>query len=226
VAYDGVVAVQDLSLDLLPGDVRCILGANGAGKSSTLRAIVGLAPAVNGSVTLDHIALRGLPTHRIVQKGIALVPEGRRVLVSMTVEENLLLGAHLRASESARTAAVAESYARFPVLEQRRHQLAGALSGGEQQQLAIARALVAQPRVLLLDEPSLGLAPRAIDFVFEVISKLREQGVSMLLVEQNARKALGVATYAYVMQTGSLVLSGTPAELMGNDLVQRAYLGG
>jgi branched-chain amino acid transport system ATP-binding protein len=226
VAYDGIIAVDDVSLDLPRGEIRCILGANGAGKTSTLRAIMGLAPMVHGTVTLDQETLRGIPTHRIAQKGLGLVPEGRRILATLTVEENLLLGAQIRHRGTMTRTILEHAYARFPVLGQRRIQLAGALSGGEQQQLAIARALVAQPRVLLLDEPSLGLAPKAIDFVFEVIAELGAEGIAMLLVEQNARKALGIAAFVYVMQTGRIVLSGPPEQLLDNDLVQRAYLGG
>jgi branched-chain amino acid transport system ATP-binding protein len=221
VAYAAVEAVHGISFSVRRGEVVALIGANGAGKTSTLAAISGLVRPSGGRVTLEGRALSGLAPHDIVAAGVVQVPEGREVLARMSVEENLLLGSRGRDGP-----ALDEIYARFPILRERRALSAGALSGGEQQMLAIARALLAQPRVLLLDEPSLGLAPRMVATVFAVLAQLKAQGVTMLLVEQHAPRALRLADRAHVMDLGRLVLSGTGEELLNDPGVARAYLGG
>jgi len=202
------------------GEVTTLIGANGAGKSSTLAAISGLLPA-GGRIRFDGRDIAGAPPHAIVHAGIVQVPEGREILARMTVEENLLMGLRGRARSDLDAA-----YERFPILGERRALLAGSLSGGEQQMLAIARALLARPRLLLLDEPSLGLAPLIVKRVFDTLADLRRQGVTMLLVEQNALRALRLADRAFVMELGKLVMRGTGQELLRDEAVARTYLGG
>ena len=225
VRYGQVQAVRDVSLSVPQGAVVVLLGANGAGKSSTLNAIAGLVPC-GGSVTLDGKPLAGLPAEDIVRRGLSLVPEGRRMFPSLSVADNLHLGGATHARGTALAARVAAELERFPILRERYHQQAGLLSGGEQQMLAIARALMSAPRLLLLDEPSLGLAPQMVDRVFDLITDLREQGITILLVEQNAERALEIADHAYVLQSGQMVLSGTGADLAQDDSVRHAYLSG
>jgi branched-chain amino acid transport system ATP-binding protein len=219
VRYGAVEAVHGISFGVEAGEVTALIGANGAGKSSTLAAISGLVPATGG-IRFAGRVIAGRPPHEIVRAGIVQVPEGREILARMTVEENLLLG--LRGRDRSR---IASAYERFPILGERRTLLAGTLSGGEQQMLAIARALLAEPRLLLLDEPSLGLAPLVVARVFEALADLRRQGVTMLLVEQNALRALRLADQAYVMDLGRLVMRGTGEALLHDEDVARTYLG-
>jgi branched-chain amino acid transport system ATP-binding protein len=223
VSYGEVAAVRGLSLSVPAGSLVTLIGANGAGKSSTLAAVSGLVRPSGGSVTFDGTDITALPSHRRVAAGLVQVPEGREILVTMTVEENLQLGAwHQRDGLGAR---LDDVLARFPVLADRRRLSAGSLSGGEQQMLAIARALLARPRVLLMDEPSMGLAPMLVDEVFRVIESIRADGTTVLLVEQNAHRALAAADHGYVMETGRIVLDGPAAELLSNARVIEAYLG-
>jgi branched-chain amino acid transport system ATP-binding protein len=220
VRYGAVEAVHGVSFAAKAGEVTALIGANGAGKSSTLAAISALVSS-SGRIRFDGRDIAGAPAHAIVRAGIVQVPEGREILARMTVEENLLMG--LRGRDRA---GLGPAYERFPILRERRALLAGSLSGGEQQMLAIARALVARPRLLLLDEPSLGLAPLIVKRVFETLADLKRQGVTMLLVEQNALRALRLADRAYVMELGRLVMHGTGQELLRNEGVARTYLGG
>jgi branched-chain amino acid transport system ATP-binding protein len=220
VRYGAIEAVHGASLRVNAGEVTALIGANGAGKSSTLAAISGLVPAA-GRVRFAGREILGALPHEIVRIGIVQVPEGREILARMTVEENLLMGLRGRARSE-----LGPAYDRFPILRERRALLAGSLSGGEQQMLAIARALVARPRLLLLDEPSLGLAPLVVKHVFDALADLKRQGVTMLLVEQNALRALRLADRAYVMELGRLVMHGTGQELLRDEGVARTYLGG
>ena len=223
VRYGEVEAVRGLDLSVPKGAVVVLLGANGAGKSSTLNAIAGLAPA-KGTITFDGAPITGAPAEDIVRRGLSLTPEGRRVFPSLSVADNLHLGgvAHTSGAELARrTEAELE---RFPILRERYQQKAGLLSGGEQQMLAIARSLMSAPKLLLLDEPSLGLAPQIVDQVFELILDLKAQGITVLLVEQNAERALEIADHGYVLQSGQMVLQGPGADLAASDLVRQAYL--
>ena len=219
VRYGGVEAVHGVSFAANAGEVTALIGANGAGKSSTLAAISGVVPA-RGRIRFDGHDIAGAPPHAIVRAGVIQVPEGREILARMTVEENLLMG--LRDGERS---ALGSAYERFPILRERRALLAGSLSGGEQQMLAIARALLARPRLLLLDEPSLGLAPLVVKRVFDTLAELKRQGVTMLLVEQNALRALRLADRAYVMELGRVVMRGTGHELLRDEGVARTYLG-
>ena len=225
VRYGQVQAVRNIALTVHSGAVVVLLGANGAGKSSTLNAIAGLVPC-GGSVMLDGQPLAGRPAEDIVRRGLSLVPEGRRVFPSLSVADNLHLGGAAHANGGELSARLEAQLVRFPILRERYHQQAGLLSGGEQQMLAIARALMSAPRILLLDEPSLGLAPQMVDLVFDLITGLRHQGITILLVEQNAERALEIADHGYVLQSGQIVLSGSGAELARNDLVRHAYLSG
>jgi branched-chain amino acid transport system ATP-binding protein len=220
VRYGATLAVHGVSFEANAGEVTALIGANGAGKSSTLAAISGLVPAA-GQIRFDGRDLVGASPHAIVRAGVVQVPEGREILAQMTVEENLLMGLRKRDRSD-----LASAYERFPILRERRALLAGSLSGGEQQMLAIARALLARPRLLLLDEPSLGLAPLIVKRVFDTLVDLKRQGVTMLLVEQNALRALRLADRAYVMELGRVVLRGTGPELLRDEGVARTYLGG
>ena len=220
VRYGAIEAVHGISFEANAGEVTALIGANGAGKSSTLAAISGLVPSV-GRIRLDGRDIAGAPPHTIVRAGVIQVPEGREILARMTVEENLLMGLRGRGR-----ADIGSAYERFPILGERRALLAGTLSGGEQQMLAIARALLARPRLLLLDEPSLGLAPLVVTRVFETLAELKAQGVTMLLVEQNALRALRLADRAYVMELGRIVMRGTGLDLLRDERVARTYLGG
>jgi branched-chain amino acid transport system ATP-binding protein len=224
VAYGAVVAVRDVSLSVAPGEIVAALGPNGAGKSTLLRAIAGAQKPQRGTIAFDGRPLVGLSPEAVVRRGVALVPEGRHVFPNLTVHENLTIGGIAR-SDRAEIQADAERWLeRFPILGERSGQLAGTLSGGEQQQLAIARALMSRPRMLLLDEPSLGLAPIFVDRIFELIAELRSDGVTVLLVEQNVHRALEVADRAYVLSVGSVVASGPTDTLVEGEL-ERAYLG-
>ncbi len=223
VSYGGIKAVKDISFAVPKGEVVTLIGANGAGKSSTLRSIVGLVKPESGSILLKGEELAGMPTEQIVTKGITLVPEGRRVFPDMTVAENLKIGAYMRKDSLDND--MNWVYDLFPRLKERSWQLAGTLSGGEQQMLAIGRALMSRPEIIMMDEPSLGLAPIIVKGVFDIIREINKQGVTILLVEQNANMALKAANLGYVMETGRITLSGTGAELLENEAVKAAYLG-
>lgn len=225
VRFGAVRALKGVSMDVRQGEVVALVGANGAGKSTTLRTISGLSRPRSGSIAFAGNSISGRQPAQIVRLGIAHSPEGRRLFGALTVAENLRLGACTR-TDSAEIAADTERlFALFPILKQRWRQLAGTLSGGEQQQLALARALMAKPRLLLLDEPSLGVAPLLVRHIFDALGELKRQGVTMLLVEQNIKLALELADRAYVLRTGSVVLSGSSAELRDSDRVAQAYLG-
>lgn len=227
VSYGARHVLKGIDLALEEGELVTVLGANGAGKSTLLKAICGLAPIREGSVMDGDTALNTLPTHEIVARGISLVPEGRRVFPTHTVEENLDLGAYIRKGRTQEVEnAKRRVHALFPVLRERSGQLAGTLSGGEQQMLAMGRALMSNPRILLLDEPSLGLAPILVRQIFDIIGHINRQGTSILLVEQNAHKALALANRAYVLENGRITAHGTPRELLSDDSIREAYLGG
>ncbi len=225
VAYGAIEAVKGVSFTVDAGQVVTLVGTNGAGKTTTLRCLSGLLRPVGGSVRFDGASLDGLPAHEIVGRGLAHSPEGRRIFARMTVRENLLLGAYLRRDRAALAGDLAAVCDRFPVLGERAHQPAGTLSGGEQQMLAMGRALMSRPRLLMLDEPSMGLSPIMMRTIMSTVAELRAQGTTILLVEQNARAALALADHAYVMETGRIVLSGTGEELLTNEQVRKAYLG-
>lgn len=225
VRYGAVEAVGNLGFTVPKGSITVLLGANGAGKSSTLNAISGLAPS-RGRITLMGEEIGGLPPEDIVRRGIALCPEGRRVFPSLSVADNLHLGGAVHANGEELGRRTEAELDRFPILRERFHQKAGLLSGGEQQMLAVARALMSAPRLLLLDEPSLGLAPKVVDQIFDLIAGLRAQGITILLVEQNAERALEIADHGYVLQSGSMVLSGSGKELAESPLIREAYLAG
>ncbi len=226
VAYGPVEAVRGVSLSVQRGELATLIGANGAGKTSTLQAICGLVPARRGRVVLDGEDITRHSPSELVDRGLVLIPEGRAILGRMTVLENLQLGGYRRRDRAALGHDIQSMFERFPILGERQRQLAGTLSGGEQQQLALARGLLARPRMLLLDEPSMGLAPRMVQRVFHWIRGIRDDGVTVLLVEQNARGALAVADVAYVLETGRIVLQGPSATLAADTRVQHAYLGG
>ena len=226
VAYGPVPAVKGVDLEILEGEIRTILGANGAGKSSTIKAILGLVKARAGTIEFQGRQIQRLAPHRIHELGIAWVPEGRQVFSTLTVHENLEMGAFARGNGQRFAAKLDEVFALFPRLRERRTQLAGSLSGGEQQMLAIARALMAEPKLLLMDEPSLGLAPKVLRGLFEQIQEINARGLSILMVEQNARQALKIAHYAYLLEVGRLVGQGPSREIEASEDVKRAYLGG
>jgi branched-chain amino acid transport system ATP-binding protein len=225
VRYGAVPAVKRLALEVPTGEIRAILGANGAGKSSTIRAILGLVKA-SGTIALEGRPIHGMPPHRIHRLGLAWVPEGRQLFSTLSVHENLEMGAFARGDRLRFASRVDEMFALFPRLRERRKQLAGSLSGGEQQMLAIARALVSEPRLLIMDEPSLGLAPKVVQHLFEQIQEINARGLSILMVEQNARQALKIAHYAYLLEVGRLAAEGPSAALMASEDVRRVYLGG
>ena len=226
ISYGAIQAVKGVSLEVREGEVVTIIGANGAGKSTLLKAIVGLEPVAEGRVLIDGKDCTTVPGHKRVGLGVAMSPEGRGVFADQTVRENLMLGAYSRKGSSEATdAAIEREFKRFPRLRERQDQLSGTLSGGEQQMLAISRALMSEPRLLLLDEPSLGLAPLIIKDIFSAIRELREAGLTILLVEQMAKQALGVADRAYVLETGHITLEGSGRELLANPKVKAAYLG-
>jgi len=226
VAYGAIEAVKGVNLEVRAGEVVAIIGANGAGKSSLLKSIVGLEPLSEGRVYMGGVECSQMPVHLRIGLGIAMSPEGRGVFSDQTVRENLLLGAYLRRRDKASVeTSIQREFARFPRLEERQDQLAGTLSGGEQQMLAISRALMSEPRVCLLDEPSLGLAPLVIKDIFAAIRQLRESGLTILLVEQMAKQALMVADRAYVLETGQITLEGSGRDLLNDPKVRAAYLG-
>ena len=225
VYYGSIHAVKGVSFTVEEGEIVTLIGANGAGKSTVLNTISGLLHPRSGSVIFQGKDLKGVAPHKIVEHGLAQCPEGRRIFLQMSVEDNLEMGAYTRPGALV-GAGIADVYRRFPRLQERRGQIAGTLSGGEQQMLAIGRALMSRPKLLMLDEPSMGLAPILVEQIFDIIKELHAAGTTILLVEQNAQAALGVADRAYVLETGTVSLSGTGAQLMASDQVRRAYLGG
>ncbi len=225
VAYGGIQALKGVSLEVAPGELVALIGSNGAGKTTTLKALAGLLQPASGKIHYHGQSLQGVPAHRRVEDGLALVPEGRGVFARLTVAENLQMGAYTRRDQAQIGADLERMYALFPRLAERRSQLAGTLSGGEQQMVAMARALMSRPRLLLLDEPSMGLAPMMVAKIFETIRDISAQGVAILLVEQNAKLALETAQRGYVLEGGRIALSDRAANLLGSDEVRRAYLG-
>ena len=225
VSYGGIRALRGISLEVPDGKIVTLIGANGAGKSTTLRTISGLVKADSGSIIYDGEELLGMPIYKILEKGIAQVPEGRRVFTNLTVRENLKIGAYLRNDKEQIEKDLEWVYELFPRLKERDWQLAGTLSGGEQQMLAVARALMSKPKLIMMDEPSLGLAPLVVKGIFDIIREINAQGVTVLLIEQNANMALKIADYAYVLETGRIGLTGTGRELLVNEEVRNAYLG-
>ena len=225
VHYGGIHALKNVTLHVPEGKVVTLVGANGAGKSTLLRTVCGLVPATSGTIRYLGRPINGIATHRITREGIALAPEGRRVFVNLSVYENLLMGAYSRSETPEIERDIEWIFEIFPRLLERRDQQAGTLSGGEQQMLALGRALMSRPKLLLLDEPSLGLAPLLIREVFRVIRKIHEEGTTILLIEQNAMAALNVADYGYVVETGEIVLKGTGKDLLSDERVKKAYLG-
>ena len=224
--YGNIIALKGISLAVPEGKIVSLIGANGAGKLTTMRTIMGLIKAREGEVLFQGAPLKGSKPYDIVRQGISLVPEGRQILQNMSVEENLYLGAYQRNDKAGITDDLKKVYARFPRLEERKTQFGGILSGGEQQMLAIGRAVMARPKLFLLDEPSMGLAPIVVQEIFDVIQDINRNGTTILLVEQNAKKALQIADYAYVMETGKIVLHGDAADVAANPQVTEAYLGG
>ena len=224
VHYGGIRAVTGVSVDIAEGELVCLIGANGAGKTSTLKAICGLIASKDGSVRYCGEDISRAPVHELPRKGLVMVPEGRGIFAQLTVEENLAMGAYAHGGAHLREAAAAQ-YARFPRLAERRRQIAGTLSGCEQQMLALARALMTRPKLLLLDEPSMGLAPMMVARIFELVRDIAAQGVTIFLVEQNARLALEISQRGYVMESGAIALGGRSAELLDNPRVREAYLG-
>ena len=224
VYYGAIHAVKGISLEVWNNEIVTLIGANGAGKSTTLNTIAGLLKPRQGSIVLGGVPVDGTAASKMVYKGLSLCPEGRRIFQQMTVRENLEMGAYSRPKEEIE-ASLEEAFQRFPRLKEREKQIGGTLSGGEQQMLAMARALMSRPKLMMLDEPSMGLAPILVDQIFDIIKELHDSGVTILLVEQNAQMALSVADRAYVLETGRISMSGPAAELLQNDDVQKAYLG-
>jgi branched-chain amino acid transport system ATP-binding protein len=225
VAYGGIQAVKGIDLEVGQGELVCLIGANGAGKTTTLKGITGLQPVRAGRVVYDGADVTGRPSFELVQRGLAMVPEGRGVFGGLTIEENLAMGAFIRRDRAGIAADVERVFALFPRLKERRRQTAGTLSGGEQQMLAMGRALMSRPRLLLLDEPSMGLAPLMVQKVFETVLRVSGEGVTILLIEQNAKLALEVAHRGYVMESGAITLSGDARKLLNDPAVRAAYLG-
>lgn len=225
VNYGSINAIKKISFDVNEGEVIALIGANGAGKTTTLHSITGLLKAKSGSVMFEGKELLKTPPHKIVEMGMAHVPEGRRIFQQLTVYKNLTLGAFTRKDKASIDETLQMVYGKFPRLEERKKQVAGTLSGGEQQMLAMGRALMSKPKIVLMDEPSMGLSPLFVSEVFKIIEEIRASGTTVLLVEQNAKKALEIADRAYVLETGRIVLSGDAKDLMNDDSVKKAYLG-
>jgi len=224
--YYGVIqAIKNVSFNVEEGEIIALIGANGAGKTTILQTISGLIPAKNGEVIYEGVNLQKIPAHKIVAMGLAHVPEGRRVFSQLSVYENLLMGAYTRNDKNEVEDSLHHVFKSFPRLEERKKQMAGTLSGGEQQMLAMGRALMSKPKIVLLDEPSMGLSPILVEEVFDIIQSINKAGTTVLLVEQNAKKALSIADRAYVLETGNIVLEGDAKELMNNESVKKAYLG-
>ena len=225
VSYGAINAINGISFDVDEGEIIALIGANGAGKTTVLHTITGLVPPKSGSIVFNGTDLTKTPAHKIVSMGMAHVPEGRRIFQQLSVYENLMLGAFTRKDKAEIQESVENVFKRFPRLKERRNQIAGTLSGGEQQMLAMGRALMSHPSIILMDEPSMGLSPLYVSEIFDIIRSVNESGTTVLLVEQNAKKALSIANRAYVLETGNIVLSGDAKELMNNDSVKKAYLG-
>ena len=225
VSYGMIQAIKGISFEVNKGEVIALIGANGAGKTTILHTITGLLNADSGSVTYEGKDITRMPGHKIVSMGIAHVPEGRRVFANMTVLQNLKLGAYTRKDKAEIAETLEMVYTRFPRLKERKNQLAGTLSGGEQQMLAMGRALMSHPQIILMDEPSMGLSPIFVNEIFDIIEEVSKSGTTVLLVEQNAKKALSIADRAYVLETGNIVLDGNASELLDNDSIKKAYLG-
>ncbi len=224
--YYGVIqALKGVSFEVNQGEVIALIGANGAGKTTTLHTLTGLLPAKQGSIVFEGVDITKVPAHKIVEMGIAHVPEGRRVFSQLSVYENLKMGAYTRKDKKEIAENLENVYKRFPRLEERKNQRAGTLSGGEQQMLAMGRALMSNPKMIVMDEPSMGLSPIFVNEIFDIIEKVSASGTTVLLVEQNAKKALSIADRAYVLETGKIVLSGDAKELMNDDSIKKAYLG-
>jgi branched-chain amino acid transport system ATP-binding protein len=225
VNYGVIKALKGISFEVNEGEVIALIGANGAGKTTTLHTITGLISAKSGSIVLDGKDITRTPAHKIVKMGIAHVPEGRRIFQNLTVLDNIRLGAFTRKDKDAIAEDVEKVYKLFPRLEERKTQIAGTLSGGEQQMLAMGRALMSKPRIVVMDEPSMGLSPILVSEIFDIIESIRKQGTTVLLVEQNAKKALAISDRAYVLETGKIVLSGKASDLINDESVKKAYLG-
>lgn len=225
VSYGGIEALKGISFSVDEGQIVTLIGANGAGKSTTLRAITGIVPVKSGTITYNGEDITGMDTQKVVERGIALVPEGRRVFANLTVLENLKIGAYLRKDTAQIQKDIEYIYKLFPRLQERSWQLAGTLSGGEQQMLAVGRAMMTRPKLIMMDEPSLGLAPLVVKDIFGIISRLSADGITILLIEQNANAALHAAHYGYVLETGMMTISGTGEELLSSKSIQEAYLG-
>ncbi len=225
VFYGVIQAIKGISFDVNEGEVIALIGANGAGKTTILHTITGLLQPKNGSIVFDGKDITKVPAHKIVAMGMAHVPEGRRVFSQLSVYENLKMGAYTRKDKAEIEESLEMVYGKFPRLEERKNQLAGTLSGGEQQMLAMGRALMSHPKIVLMDEPSMGLSPIFVEEIFKIIEEVSASGTTVLLVEQNAKKALGIANRAYVLETGNIVLDGDATELMNNETVKKAYLG-
>ena len=226
VYYGVICALKGISFKVEEGEIVSLIGANGAGKTTMMQSVVGMIPKKSGSVIFDGKDISKMPCHKIVQLGMTQVPEGRRIFQELSVYENLMMGAYTVRNQQRFKEDLESVFARFPRLAERRNQIAGTLSGGEQQMLAMSRALMIRPKLLMLDEPSMGLAPILVDQIFEIIKELNKQGTTILLVEQNANKALEISDRAYVLETGSITLSGTGTALASSDEVRKAYLGG
>ena len=226
VYYGVICALKGISFEVNQGEIVTLIGANGAGKTTTMQSVVGLIPKRGGSITFDGRDITKTPCHKIVHLGMTQVPEGRRIFQELTVYENLLMGAYSIKDKSGFKNDLDAIYTRFPRLHERKNQIAGTLSGGEQQMLAMGRAIMSHPKLLMLDEPSMGLSPLLVDQVFEIIKDINRDGTTILLVEQNAGKSLAISDRTYVLENGSIVLSGTGAELAASEMVKKAYLGG
>lgn len=226
VFYGVIRALKGISFEVNEGEIVTLIGANGAGKTTTMHSVIGLIPPKNGEITFNGQNISKIPCHKIVKLGMSQVPEGRHVFQELTVYENLLLGGYLSNDQKIIKEDIEKIYARFPRLYERKSQIAGTLSGGEQQMLAIGRALMSKPKLLMLDEPSMGLSPLLVDEVFDIIKTINKEGTTILLVEQNAGKSLAISDRAYVLENGEITLSGTGKELMASDDVKKAYLGG
>lgn len=225
--YYGVIqAIKGISFEVNEGEIVTLIGSNGAGKTTTMQSIMGLIPAKHGEIIYDGAPINKVPSHRIVQMGMTQVPEGRRVFQELTVYDNLLMGAYTKKDKKKIKEDIESVYDRFPRLKERKNQIAGTLSGGEQQMLAMGRALMSHPRLLMLDEPSMGLSPLLVDQVFSIIKDIHKEGTTILLVEQNAGKALAIADRAYVLETGNITMTGEAGALLSDDRIRQAYLGG
>ena len=223
--YEGSVILRDINIHVPEGKVVSVLGSNGAGKTTLMRAITGVIKPMEGTITFCGESIENLPAHETLKKGLALVPEGRQIFDRLTVYENLMAGAYSRSDKEAVKKDVERMYEMFPILAERKTQKAGTFSGGQQQMLAIARGLMSAPKLLILDEPSLGLAPSVVADVIEAVAKLRDEGLTIILVEQNVQDALQIADYAYIIENGTIGLSGTAEEMLGSDAIRKAYLG-